>query len=273
MAKIGINTWAWVSVVMLALLSTSVVQGTMEQSPVGPWETDIKDQYFKDVELTEGTQVIELSSPYRAEDAALTPISVQAKFPQSEELYIESVYLFVDENPQPLVGKFTLSPDIGKADLAMRVRIDKYTHVRAIAVLNTGEHHMTAKFVKAQGGCSAPLAADLKAAMERMGQMKFRVVGDAVEGEPTLGQFLFSHPNITGMQLDQRTRTITPPHYVKKVLITYNDQPVLDAEVGFSISADPSFRFFFKPTKAGTIKADVVDSNGLEWSETFEVNI
>ena len=57
--------------------------------------------------------------------------------------------MFVDANPQPLVGVFHLTPEMGRADLAMRVRVDKYTNVRAIAVLNTGEHHMATNFVKA----------------------------------------------------------------------------------------------------------------------------
>ena len=70
---------------------------------------------------------------------------------------------------------------MGRADLAMRIRVDKYTNVRAIAVLNNGEHHMVTNFVKAQGGCSAPLAADYKRAMEKLGDMKFKTVGDINE--------------------------------------------------------------------------------------------
>jgi sulfur-oxidizing protein SoxY len=242
-----------------------------EQSPVDPWQTYIKDYYFKGKKLIEDKTVIELVTPYRSEDAALTPVSINAKFPQTPERYIESIYVFVDKNPQPLVGTFHLTPDIGKADLAMRVRIDEYTHVRAIAVLNNGEHHMTANFVKASGGCSAPPAADLKAAMQRLGQMKFRTVGEGAAGQPTAGQFMVSHPNLTGLQLDQRTRAIIPPHYVKKIAITYNGKPVMTAEVGIALSTDPSLRFFFKPEKAGTIKAEVVDSKDMQWSETFEV--
>lgn len=262
--------WIALGLVFVLLIPQAA---SAEQSDVDIWTSFLRDEYFKDIELIEDKSVIELKTPYRAEDAALTPVSIQAKIPQTKERYIEKLYMFVDKNPQPLVGIFEMFPDIGKADLAMRIRVDQYTNVRAVAVLNTGEHHMTVNFVKAQGGCSAPLGADLKAAMERMGQMKFRTVGDATVGEPALGQFLFSHPNITGMQLDQRTRLITPEHYVKKVLITYNDVPVMNAEIGFSVSADPSFRFFFKPQKSGTVKAEVVDSKGMEWSETFEVSI
>ena len=241
------------------------------QSPVDAWQTYLKDAYFKGVDIIEDKTVIELVTPYRSEDAALTPVSITAKIPQTPERYIETIHVFVDKNPQPLVGVFHLTPAVGKADLAMRIRINEYTYVRAVAVLNNGEHHMTANFVKASGGCSAPPAADLKAAMERLGQMKFRTVGDVVAGEPAAGQFMVSHPNITGFQIDQVTRSIIPQHYVKTIAISQNGKPLMTAEVGFSLSADPSLRFFFKPEKAGTIKAEVVDSKGLQWSETFEL--
>ena len=241
-----------------------------EKSEAGVWETLIKDKYFKDIELIEDKTVIDMTTPYRAEYAAVTPVSITAQIPQTKDVFIEKIYLFVDKNPQPLVGTFNLTPEMGKADLAMRVRVNEYTNIRAIAALNTGEHHMVTNFVKAQGGCSAPLGADLAAAMERMGKMKFRTIETSDDGY-NLSQYMVSHPNITGMQLDQRTRLIAPAHYVKKVAIAYNDKPIMTAEIGFSVSADPSFRFFFKPDGKGTLTATVSDSKGEEWVETFDV--
>ena len=251
-------------------LGLSSVSLAADQSEAGVWETFLKDKYFKDVTIIEDSTVIEMTTPYRAEDAAVTPVSISAKIEQNPDLYIEKIYVVVDKNPDPLVGVFNLTPKMGKADLAMRIRINEYTNVRAIAALNTGEHHMVTNFVKASGGCSAPLGADLKAAMERIGQMKFRNVEQENTGELKLAQFMVSHPNITGMQLDQRTRLITPAHYIKKVNITLDDEPLMSAEMGISVSADPSFRFFFKPQTKGVIKAEVSDSKGLEWTETFE---
>jgi len=258
-------------VMMLAMFAlVSPVSMAEEKSEVGLWESFIKDKYFKGVEIIEDKTVIELTTPYRAEDAAVTPVSITAQIPQTKDVFIEKVYIFVDKNPQPLVGTFTMTPEMGKADLAMRVRVNEYTNVRAVAVLNSGEHHMVTNFVKAQGGCSAPLGADLAAAMARVGKMKFRTIEKSEEGY-NLSQYMVSHPNITGMQLDQRTRLIAPAHYVKKIAISYNGKPILTAEVGFSVSADPSFRFFFKPEDKGTVTATVSDSKGGEWTEEFDV--
>ncbi|MFK8067795.1 MAG: quinoprotein dehydrogenase-associated SoxYZ-like carrier [Gammaproteobacteria bacterium] len=262
-----------VKIFMLMLLTmiTSAAWAA-DRTEVSIWDTFLKDQYFKGIDLIEDKTVVDMTTPYRAEDASVTPISITAQIPQTKDLFIEKIYLIVDKNPEPLVGVFNMSPDMGKADLAMRIRIDQYTNVRVIAALNTGEHHMVTNFVKAQGGCSAPLAADLAAAMERMGNMKFRTIaGEGDDDGTSLSQYMVSHPNITGMQLDQRTRLITPAHYIKKVSIAYNDKPIMSAEVGISISADPSFRFFIKPEGKGKITATVSDSDGLEWVESFDV--
>ncbi len=255
-----------------AVLLAALPLHAAEQSEVDIWGTLLKPKYFPGVELKDAAPIFELVTPYRAEDAALTPVSVNARIPQTAERYIRRVWLFVDGNPQPLVGTFELTPEMGRADLALRVRIDKYTNIRAVAEMNTGEHYMTANFVKAQGGCSAPLGSDLKAAMGRLGQMKFRTVGDLKDDE-ILGQFNVSHPNITGMQLDQKTRLILPEHYVQKVTLRYNDKIIMQAETGISVSEDPSFRFFFKPAAGGTLRAEVEDSKGARFEESFDVKI
>lgn len=253
------------------LLGVCVSPAAAEQSPVDVWQAFLKPKYFADVDIVESEALFELKTPYRAEDAAFTPVSLHAKMPQTEERYIERYWLFVDDNPEPLVGVFRFTPHATRADLALRVRIDKYTHIRAIARLNTGEHYMVANFVKAQGGCSAPLGSDLKAAMERLGRMKFRVLGAPADDGAVLGQFIVSHPNITGLQMDQRTRLILPAHYVRKVRITYGGDLIMEAQTGISVSEDPSFRFFFKPRPGAVLKAEVEDSEGASFTEEFTV--
>lgn len=243
----------------------------LDQSEIKVWETFLKDAYFKGVDIVEDKTVIDMQTPYRAEDAAVTPVTITAQFPQTPERYIQKLYLLIDKNPQPLAGLFTLTPEMGKADLHLRVRIDQYTFIRAIAVLNDGEHHMVANFVKAQGGCSDPPGADLDEAMKRMGKMKFRTVGEILTDGSQVGQFSVSHPNLTGMQVNQRTGFTIPEHYVKTLTLSYGGKVIMDAQTGISISADPSFRFFFKPGHGGKFKADVVDSNGNKFSEEFEV--
>ena len=248
-----------------------VVPAAANQSEVDIWATLLKPNYFGDTELLEGRSIIAMKTPYRAEDAAFTPVSITANIPQSAERYIEKIYLFVEKNPQPLAGVFNLTPDMGRADLAMRVRVDMYTNVRAVAVLNSGEHHMVTTFVKAQGGCSAPLATDFAKAMERIGTMRFRTVGERVENDLLIGQFMLSHPNVTGMQKDQKTQLIRPAHYVKTIKLYQGETLLMTAETGFSVSEDPTFRFFFRPNGTAKLRAEVTDSKGLAWEENFKI--
>lgn len=256
--------------VCIAGFSTAALAA--EQSPADVWATVLKEHYFKGKDLKTENPPITLKTPYRAEDAAVVPISIHAKVPQTPDHYIKTLWLFVDKNPQPLAGVFHLTREMGRADLAMRIRIDQYTNVRAIAEMNNGDTYMVVNFVKAQGGCSAPAEGDLEAALKRRGKMKFRIIDQTKHDKLDLAQLLISHPNLTGLQLDQRTRSYIPANYVKKIVVKYNGKPIMSAETGISISADPSYRFFFKPDgKGGKVTADVVDSKGEVFKHTFDI--
>lgn len=260
-----------VLLVHLLLAATAALAAGESQSPVDVWATLLKPKYFGTTPITEGRAIIDMKTPYRSEDAAFTPVSISAAIAQSDARYIKDIYVFVENNPQPLAGIFHLTPASGRADLALRVRVDQYTNIRAVAVLNTGEHHMVTNFVKAQGGCSAPAAGDFDKAMTHIGEMKFRAVSDDAHADLMIGQFLLSHPNVTGMQKDQKTQLIRPEHYVKSIRLYEGDTLLMTAETGFSVSEDPSFRFFFRPSGASVIRAEVEDSKGMHWQETFKI--
>lgn len=258
-------------IVLASCVGSPLPALAQDQSPVDVWQKFLKPKYFADTKIIDDHAVIELTTPYRAEDAAFTPVSIKAQFPQSVQRFIEKIYVIIDNNPDPLAGIFTMTPAMGRADLALRVRINDYTNVRALAVLNNGEVHMVSNFVKAQGGCSAPLGSDFKTAMDRMGTMHFRTLGAVNKDDTLVGQLMFSHPNVTGMQKDQKTQLVRPAHYVKEVKVYLDDTLLLQAETGISISEDPSFRFFFKPHGNGEIKADITDSKGKSWTHRFKV--
>lgn len=218
--------------------------------------------------------VISLDVPVRAEDAAIVPISIKTHFPQTPTRYIDKVYLIIDNNPSPISAIFKFTPLSGRADIETRVRIEEYTHVRAIAETNDGQLHMTTRFVKASGGCSAPPGKDAQAALTTLGRMKFRVEGDATGNQagnqPVLAQLMISHPNNSGLAMDQVSRLFTPAHFVRQVRITYGGQPVMSADVDFSISENPNFRFYFLPRGDGELKAEVVDSNDLRFESALK---
>jgi sulfur-oxidizing protein SoxY len=243
-----------------------------EQSAVDLWGAFIRPQYFQDREILVDKSVVELRIPLRAEDSGVVPVSVHAKIPQKPDYFIRQVYVFVDKNPKPLAGRFELTPAMGKADLAMRLRINEFTDVRVVAETSDGVLHMDAGYTRASGGCSEPPPfLKLKEARKRIGEMKLRTESASDDGDMALAHLLIRHPNITGMQLDQRTRAYIPAEYVTKVVVHFDGEHVMTAETDISISEDPSFRFFFQPHRGGVMTADMTDSKGREFRRSFDV--
>ncbi|MEO0973951.1 MAG: quinoprotein dehydrogenase-associated SoxYZ-like carrier, partial [Pseudomonadota bacterium] len=206
----------------LALVAVGNATFAQQSSPVEDviWQNGLREHFFKDQEIWDAEGVITLEAPYRAKNAAIVPINITAAFPQTDERYIESIWLIVDKNPGPLAGRFTFSPKAGRADLSLRLRIDQYSPVRAVVRTNDGRLHMARTFVKASGGCSAPAGADLDAAMARLGKMKFRELDPDAEVQARQFQLNVSHPNINGMQRDQITQLYLPAHFVKEVRVS-----------------------------------------------------
>lgn len=237
------------------------------RSPVDRWATLLAPHHFPGITFEDGAGILELVTPYRAEDAAVMPLRVKALIPQTPERFIAKLYLFVDQNPEPLVGRFDFTPALERADLALRVRVDRYTDVRAVAVLNDGTHFMVKNFVKAAGGCTAPIATDYQAALKTLGQINLRTLG---ETDDRVAQLRIRHPNTTGMQMDYKIYAIRPAHYVRTLRVLLDGVPVMTAETGISISEDPSFRFFL-PRARGVLTAEIGDSQGGSWSETLDL--
>lgn len=225
------------------------------------WNTVLKNQFFAGKFIQETDAMISLEAPIRAEDPAIVPVTVISKIPQTQAKFIKKIWLFVDNNPLPFVGEFEFFPESGKADLALRIRVNTYSTIRAIAETNDGKLSMTHKFVKASGGCSTPVGTDIDAAMKRLGKIKFRLDDDIKAGQPALTQMMISHPNFTGMQMDQVTRFIRKSNFVDQLKVTFNGKPVLNAKIDIAISADPNFRFYFVPDKIGELKAEFSDAS------------
>ncbi|TXL16772.1 quinoprotein dehydrogenase-associated SoxYZ-like carrier [Methylococcaceae bacterium HT5] len=117
------------------------------------WKQVLKPEYFAGKTVQQGDNIIQLTTPVRAEDPALVPIKVTANLIQTKDTYIKRIVLLIDKNPVPLIGEFEFTPESGKADIAMRVRVNTYSYIRAIAEMNNGDLFMVKKCVKASGGC------------------------------------------------------------------------------------------------------------------------
>ena len=230
----------------------------------------VKRSLFEDRPVQESAAgIVELEAPARAEDAAVVPIAIRTKLEQKPERYVKRIYLIVDNNPSPLAATFDLGVGSGRADIETRIRVDQYTWVRAVAELSDGTLAVDRRYVKASGGCSAASGKDA-GAMARLGRMRLAAEQGAYN-EATRAQLMISHPNDSGLAMDQVTRLYPPAYFVRTLEVTYAGQPVVSAELDFSISENPYFRFYFVPAQAGELKARAVDTKGLTFETTLEV--
>jgi sulfur-oxidizing protein SoxY len=221
----------------------------------------------------DGDAVAKLEVPTRAIDAALMPLAIRVPFAQTPQRHVQMLWLVIDNNPSPLSSVFTFGPASGRADIATRVRVDEYSHVRVISQTNDGKLHASARFVKASGGCSAPPGKDAAAAAATLGQVHLSLVEPARANQLVEVQLAVSHPNDSGFVMDQLSRQQVPPHFVRRVEVSYGGQAVFSADVDFSISENPNFRFFIRPQQDGELVARVSDSKEKNFEGRLAVRL
>jgi sulfur-oxidizing protein SoxY len=254
----------------LALPAASWAQDSDPEASV-IWQK-VRADLFPAAEIAAGESVIVLETPKRAEDAAIVPVAIHAKFPQTSDRYIEKLWLIIDNNPSPIAAVFQLTPESGRADIETRMRVEQYTYVRAIALTNDGKLYMVSNYVKASGGCSAPASKDAAAAKANLGKMRIRVDEALVADRPVRAQVMISHPNDSGLAMDQITRTYAVPHFVRSVEVRHNGKLIMSADIDFSISENPNFRFYFLPGSGGGLDAKAVDNKDLEFTASLRLD-
>jgi len=250
---------------------TSAAKITTEQNE--RWDNLLKEFYFADTSIIESDELFDFTIPYRAEDGALVPIKITAKKPQTQDHFIKSLWIIIDKNPKPLAGTFQFSPLNGKADLAMRIRVDAYSPVRVIAATNDEKYYMVSHFVKSSGGCSAPASSDAATALARLGKIRLKTPGIRLFDKPVQTRLAISHPNTSGLQKDQVTTLFIPPHYISKIDVKFEGESIFSAETDISISENPNFKFYFVPTKAGVLTTEVTDTEGNKFTQSKKLEV
>jgi sulfur-oxidizing protein SoxY len=232
-------------------------------SPDQPSEetwNSIKGDIFKDRPVLDGTGLVILDAPRRAEDSALVPIGMRISLADDDKRTLQSLTLVIDENPAPVAGTFTIGPRSGVTSISTRVRVNSYSYVRLVAELSDGKLYGVKAFVKASGGCSAPAASNADASRSSLGQMKFRTFR-ADAGGPPEAQFMMRHPQNSGLQMDQLTRLYIPPFFIENLKIWQGDELVMTMDGGIAISEDPNIRFNYKSNGAASFHAEALDTS------------
>ena len=226
---------------------------------------DLVHLFFNDATIVEDHALVAFEAPPRADDAALVPVSFSAKLPEGDQRRVVKLTLVIDQNPVPLAAAFTLGETASDTRISTRVRVNSYTNARVVAELSDGSLHMATRFIKASGGCSAPMVKTMDEALATLGQMKFRILPPTTEA-PNEALLMVRHPNNSGLQMDQVTRLYTPARYIAKLSVYKGPDLVFSMAAGISISEDPNFRFTFKPNGAKMFRVEAEDTAGKAFS-------
>jgi sulfur-oxidizing protein SoxY len=254
----------------LLLLCQVAAAQSAQQSADARWPQIKEALLGGDRVVRDGADVIVLSTPARALDAAVVPVDIATRFEQTPERHISKLYLIIDNNPSPVAAVFEFPGDRDWKTISTRVRINAYTDVRVVAELNDGETYMTTNYVKASGGCSAPALKDPAAAAAQLGRMKLIMPEDDTADDLLLARLMVRHPNTSGLQFDQITRHFIPADYVRTIEVSYQEAPLFKVATDISISENPTIAFGFAPDSgAGMLDVQVIDSEGRRFEQQF----
>lgn len=266
--------WLYAVVMLLGLpagMGSALANEKAEPDPAQSqyWDA-IRQITFGDREILDGRDVIRMYLTLKAADSATVPIMVKGQIDQTPERFIKSVYLIIERNPGPSAGIYHFTPDSGRVQLETRLRFEDYSHIRVVAETNDGKLWMDSRWVKAAGGCSAPMS-KFFVPPSLLGKMKFKFSDDYIrDNEPNLVQLMIRHPQESAFAMDFDANKT--PEFVRNVKVTYGGKVVLDAEVDFSLSNNPSLRFNIVPRgQPEELRAYVEDTYDRKWEESVEV--
>jgi sulfur-oxidizing protein SoxY len=247
-------------------LSVSLLPAPYARAEDDPWP-DIRAGVFQSRDIAENDDALALYAPEQAEDAAIVPIAVH--IPAGIANSAKSLTLIVDRNPAPIAATFRFGegfrarPEIGERKLATRIRVDSFSHVRAILETADGKLHMATRFVRGAGGCSAPASKDAEEALANLGKMQVKSIANTVMG-PNWREavVMIRHPNFTGMQMDPISRGYTPARFINELSVQRGADMVLSMEGGISISEDPNVRFNYDARADDALEVRASDTDG-----------
>jgi len=258
--------------VLLGATLGALTASSPAAEPDDPWPGLVQD-IFNNRPMNDGADVVGIEMPYRAEDAAIVPVTLRTKLSPDDSRRIKAITLVIDQNPAPMAARFELGPEARVSEISTRVRVNNYTNVHAVAELSDGRLYVAKTYVKASGGCSAPAAKNAEEAKNRLGQIRYRQFVRPDQGPTSAreAQIMIGHPNNSGLQMDQLTQLYIPAFFINELHLWQDDSLVLSMEGGISISEDPNIRFTYVSNGAKLFRAEAKDTEGHVFQKSWRV--
>lgn len=236
---------------------------------------ELKDLLYKDKPIEQSSNLVSLTTPYRAKDDRRVPIDIKVKVPP--QAIIKTLTLVIDENPMPVSAVFEMGKPKHELNISTFMRLNGPSSVRAIVETSDGKLYMAEKYVKTSGlgACSAPPIGDPKELMANLGEMELTDIGNDRKEKATQlkrqAHLKIKHPNLTGLQMDQITLQYILARFVKTIEVSQGQEKLFTLTGSISFSENPELTFDYKINEGDTLKVRVVDTEKAEFKKTFPV--
>lgn len=244
---------------LLALGLLTVLPAAASVDPFNSvmWEHN-RDRYLgKDAKVVFDDRVLVQAPPF-AEDSSQVPLTVDARGLPGK---IQRIEAWVDLNPLPPIFSYVPITQVQPL-IAMRVRVEQATTIRAAVLLEDGVWYVGGAYVDAAGGgCTAPSNNRSNPNWEKQfGEIRTASFSRASASRLRV---LVNHPMDTGM-----VGNIPEFHIQQAVLRDAAGEEMMRMELGISVSENPLFTFEVDP-RAQQPVLWLRDNNGNEFERQF----
>lgn len=253
---------AAVPLLSLLLLGTASSVGAETGTPAPDAWGYLRPQFYGDrqIGIADQAAALSLDAPASTPDPAATPLTI--RFGEAAVGHIKQLRVIIDNNPSPVATTFDFAPGARVAEIGMRVRVDRWTSVRAIAETSDGKLEMRSSWVNAAGGCSA---APTGGGSGALGDIRFRNTPD---GKSL--QVAIRHPNNSGFQVDPLSGNPIPPHYVSHIRFSTAGRTLMDVDAGISLSENPTIRIASDAALPEPVSVEVTDSKDAHFNASWK---
>ncbi|TCP44530.1 quinoprotein dehydrogenase-associated SoxYZ-like carrier [Rhodovulum marinum] len=235
------------------------------------WD-ELKPMIFGERDLVPAGADIAISSPYRTDNDARTPIGIRVRGPEGR--LVDKVTVILDENPMPVSAVIALAEPLPALFFELTLRFNGPTPMHVVAETTDGQAWVAEAFVKTsgQGACAAPPGTDAEAALATLGQMTIEMAPLAGGGGAAarLGALAhrearvdvdIQHPSLSGLQKDQITLLFIPMRYVETLEVELDGAPYAEVTGSISLSENPRISLS-APGSTRSVGVTMTDTDG-----------
>src|SRR5579864_8624555 len=96
----------WIAA-FVAALGWSAARPAVAVEPADPWP-DLARDIFNGRQLADDSGLIAIDMRYRAEDAAIVPVTLRVTLPADDVRTVTAITLVIDQNPAPVAATFQI---------------------------------------------------------------------------------------------------------------------------------------------------------------------